>query len=531
MAALLSDRRRRGVVHVAWVVVVVLSVLPVVASVSPASAAGCPVHRNGTYIGTWSTYDGLSGGSVEFDNVVFTGSDLSAVVSFTIGSAVFVNSTPLVTATVSCASLIAGATAVNSVPDNFDGTISPDGYQFAGNWVYDFGVLSGTFTLGLATETVAASAVTTLTTDSGGTGATPSDPLQTTVASTTAGDLSISQGTASGGNQNGYQLLDRVVKIDAPPATTSSPLSFSFELDASSLNGATATDLAVFRNGVQLVDCTGPADTASPDPCISSRVDLPNGNVQIAVLTSAASIWSFGVQPAAITGPAFFAGSAAAPEGAKVLRMPVTLSRAQTTAVSVHYAVRGLSATAGVDFKTRQGTVAFKPSIKTGLTPTVKTVNIPLIQDSVTDPDELVTLTLSSPSPGTVLGDSQGVGDIIDSTSPTALFVYAGDATAAEGDTGSPGLVQIPIALSSPAPGPVSVQYALTSSNADSSDYSVQRPTGVIKFAAGTQVKYVTVSVTPDTVLESDETIQVTLSNASGATTARNGTLTITNDD
>jgi Calx-beta domain len=158
-------------------------------------------------------------------------------------------------------------------------------------------------------------------------------------------------------------------------------------------------------------------------------------------------------------------------------------------------------------------------------------VNVRLFQDSEVEGPEFVSLTLSSPSIGTALGHSQGVGEILDSTSPSQLNVYAGDVTSYERDTGIAAKVKVPIALSAPAPGPVTVEYTISSVDADGADYFVRKVTGVLKFPLGAQVKYLTVSVVPDSNTEPDESVQITLSNPSGVTTMRVGTLTIANDD
>jgi hypothetical protein len=182
--------------------------------------------------------------------------------------------------------------------DGFEvtGAFSPGLAEATGTWSADTtaGTLSGTFDVGRVTTAVSGSG-TTLST---GSGATPSQPLQTTVTSPTSGSLDLSESTVSNpGSFSGFQLLNEFVKIDAPSATASSPLQFTFELDASVLGGATAQSLEVFRNGGIVPNCAGAPGVASPDPCVSSRVMLPDGNVQVTVLSSGASVWNFGQGP------------------------------------------------------------------------------------------------------------------------------------------------------------------------------------------------------------------------------------------
>ena len=90
----------------------------------------------------------------------------------------------------------------------------------------------------------------------------------------------------------------------SPPPTRASttPLRFTFELYSSLIPPAGISAIQVFRNGVLVPPCTG-APQAMPDPCVESRTLLVNGNAQIAVLTSAASRWSFGTEPEAVVTP------------------------------------------------------------------------------------------------------------------------------------------------------------------------------------------------------------------------------------
>ena len=53
-------------------------------------------------------------------------------------------------------------------------------------------------------------------TDSGGTGATPADPLQVSLASPTSGPLSIGEASADGATSNGYALLGQVLAGQTP---------------------------------------------------------------------------------------------------------------------------------------------------------------------------------------------------------------------------------------------------------------------------------------------------------------------------
>jgi hypothetical protein len=129
----------------------------------------------------------------------------------------------------------------------------------------------------------------TLSTDREGDGATSADPVETAVSTQVAGVVSITEGFAAA-TPTAFSFLGQQVQISAPAATAARPLRLVFRLDASL--GASAATVQVFRNGVQVTGCSGAG--ATPDPCVSGRAARSDGDVELTVLTSAASTWTFG---------------------------------------------------------------------------------------------------------------------------------------------------------------------------------------------------------------------------------------------
>jgi hypothetical protein len=129
----------------------------------------------------------------------------------------------------------------------------------------------------------------TVSTDRERDGATPASPVETAVTTPSGGAVSIAETTASLGS-TAFTFLGQQVQINAAPATAALPLRIAFRLDPSL--GAFAATLAIFRNGVDLGPCSGV--NAVPDPCVLSRTTLADGDIEIVVLTSAASTWTFG---------------------------------------------------------------------------------------------------------------------------------------------------------------------------------------------------------------------------------------------
>jgi len=138
--------------------------------------------------------------------------------------------------------------------------------------------------------TVVANANEPVTTDSETDGATPLDPLETSVVTPDGGTVSIEQSSAGIASSAGFQFLGEQVTIAAPAATPGAPLVLVFRVDSSIVPvGQNEQTIAVFKDGVEVPAC----DAASPDPCVSERAMLPDGDLGITVLTSTASVWSF----------------------------------------------------------------------------------------------------------------------------------------------------------------------------------------------------------------------------------------------
>jgi len=111
---------------------------------------------------------------------------------------------------------------------------------------------------------------------------------------------------------------------------------------------------------------------------------------------------------------------------------------------------------------------------------------------------------------------------------PTGLSIA--DVRVVEGDAGARS-VEVVISLTPAAKAPVSAAYSTADGTASaSSDYRAAN--GSVTFAPGEIVKRITLGVVGDTAVETDETLTITLANASGAALADGtGTVTIVNDD
>ena len=190
-------------------------------------------------------------------------------------------------------------------------------------------------------------------------GQTVDDPQGTTVVSPSGGTVTIAESPSTATAPGGYSYLGQQVEITAPAGTTTSPLQLSFFVDVSVLPaGESAATLQVFRDGVPIAGCSGPAGEASPDPCVSARSSDGVGDVTITVLSSHASRWNLGtVLPVVTPG---LAGVTEGNSGTVTVNVPVTLSKAvSSTPVSVHYATLDSGgagiATPGLDYDATTG--------------------------------------------------------------------------------------------------------------------------------------------------------------------------------
>ena len=203
----------------------------------------------------------------------------------------------------------------------------------------------------------------------------------------------------------------------------------------------------------------------------------------------------------------------------------VTLAPAAAWTVTVDYATHAGTARAGADYTHTSGALTFAPG------ETAKTVSVPVIDDTVEDTPETLTLRLSNATPpytgnddppvnavwgsreaGVLIADAVATGTIRnteDQAEPRAVSVS--DASAAEGDS-----VVFTVSLSATSSQQVTVDYATADGTATAGeDYTAT--SGTLTFQAGETTKTISVPIIDDTVNDRGETFTLTLSNASGA--------------
>ena len=226
----------------------------------------------------------------------------------------------------------------------------------------------------------------------------------------------------------------------------------------------------------------------------------------------------------------FGAASFVVSEAGPAASIAVTRAGGTEGAVGATVTAGGGTASAGLDYT---GT-AFAVSFADGQAAT--TVNIPIANDLLDEPDETVNLTLGAPTGGATLGAlTAAVLTIQDDDTTPGLSIS--DAAVAEGDVGTTTLTFI-VTLSPPNPGPVTVPFSLgnqtaTGGAACTAGVDFVNAGGTVTFNPFDTSEPVAVTVCSDALLEGSETFLVDLGTPTGGATIADGrgVGTITDDN
>ena len=207
----------------------------------------------------------------------------------------------------------------------------------------------------------------------------------------------------------------------------------------------------------------------------------------------------------------------------------VTRTGGSDGAVSVGYTTSNGTATAGSDYTSRSGTLSWTDGDSAN-----KTFSVPIINDSIYEGNETVSLTLSSATGGATIG-SPGTATmtIVDDDPPPQPGVLRfSSATYSVDENG--GSASITVTRTGGSDGAVSVGYATSNGTATAgSDY--RSTSGTLSWADGDGAsKTFSVPIINDSGDEPDETVILTLSSATGGATIGSpgtATLTIIDDD
>lgn len=207
-------------------------------------------------------------------------------------------------------------------------------------------------------------------------------------------------------------------------------------------------------------------------------------------------------------------------EATDTVALTVALNNTSGSATTVDYAAVSGTATSGSDYVLASGTLTIPANELSS------TFNIDITNDLIDEADETVVIQISNPSNAN-LGTNNTITLTIEDndTSPTIEFA---DPTS----TVNEGTSQFDLAvnLSAASGQAVTVDYAVTGGTATSNDDFILS-SGTLTITAGNLSQDLIVNVIDDSDIEVPETIEITISNPSGATLGTNTINTVTIND
>ena len=190
--------------------------------------------------------------------------------------------------------------------------------------------------------------------------------------------------------------------------------------------------------------------------------------------------------------------------------------------MTVSYTTPDASALAGSDYVTTTASVTFNPG------QTSQSIVVPILGDTVPEHDEYLGVNLTAATNATFLTGTT-FGYIVDEDTPPTVSI--GDASIVEGNSGT-SLMTFVVSLSNPSGQGISVNFSTVNGTAKTSDNDYVAQSGSVYFAPGQTSQTIQVVIKGDTRKENNETFQVKLSGAYGASISDGqGTGTILNDD
>jgi len=214
-------------------------------------------------------------------------------------------------------------------------------------------------------------------------------------------------------------------------------------------------------------------------------------------------------------------------EGSGAIRVAVFRSNGSTGPVSMDYATIAVTATPGLDFTAKSSRVTWADG-ETGL----KFIDIEISDDDLPESDETFRIRLSNPTGGATINGAEVQVKIRDDDTTDEPRVELSTTEASIDEAG--GSVVLTVVRQGAADGAVSVDYT-TSSGTATAGTDFTTATGTLSWADGEATsKTISISITNDTIDETDETFTVRVSNPSAG--ARLGSIssqsvTIKDDD
>jgi hypothetical protein len=233
----------------------------------------------------------------------------------------------------------------------------------------------------------------------------------------------------------------------------------------------------------------------------------------------------------------FNASTYTSPENNAIATITVTRTGGSAGLTTVSYATSDGTATAGTDYLATSGTLSFDPGV------TTRTFGVQIINDSTSEPDETINLTLSnvqgSGDPGT---PATAVLTITNDDAPRMQFSQANYSVS---ETSA--FLNISVTRTGDISTPSTVKYATSDSTDVNFNCNPNTPgqatifasrkcdyhiaAGTLRFAAGETSKQFSLSIVNDVYFEAAETLNITLSSPVGGTLGQNTVVPVTITD
>ena len=269
--------------------------------------------------------------------------------------------------------------------------------------------------------------------------------------------------------------------------------------------------------------------TIEADEAFGVTLSAATGGAGIGGATAGGIIQNDDAEPPVLAIAASNADKAEGSSGATPFTFTVTRSGDARAAATARWRVVAASATAA-DFPNGilpSGTVSLAAE------QTSATIAVPVLGDTLVEPDEGFTVALSSPG-GAVLGTASAAGTVRNDDTAAALAVMAGVESLAEGNSGTTAYSFL-LTRSGDTSQPVGASWAVVATGgADAADFAGGRlPSGSVTLAAGESSRSFTVLVQGDTLAEADESFGLQLSSPTGGAVITGASVagTIRNDD
>lgn len=261
--------------------------------------------------------------------------------------------------------------------------------------------------------------------------------------------------------------------------------------------------------GTQRVTYTNNGDGATSDTFYLLDSETPANQIVFNITINPTRQASIAVSP-----------SSANEDSGTAFVYTVTLSQTNSSPTTVNLTRSG-TATSGTDYT---GAVS---SVVVPANATSASFSITPVADTTVEPDETAIFSVASGTDYSVGSPSSATATIVNDDFPVASITVS---PASVAEDGAPNLVYT-VALSQASPSALSIGFNVGGTATNGTDYATINSPLVI--AAGQTSGTITVNPTPDTTVEPDETVVISLNAGSGYTVGspNSATGTILNDD